>query len=212
VPVQARSAQLVADILKAAVRVLEREGAPRFTTIRVAEAAGVSVGSLYQYFPNKQAILFRLQLDEWEKTGATIDAILGDASRPPAQRLREMIRAFFHSECDEAPLRLALDAAAPSYHDAPESRARRRRSRRIVNAFVAAAAPRATSRQRTFAAELVFMTTTAVGKQLSERPQRRVEIEGWADAIADMLTTYLVRLAPPKPRARAGLPRPARKA
>ena len=74
-PVQARSTQLVADILKAAVRVLEREGALRFTTIRVAEAAGVSVGSLYQYFPNKQAILFRLQVDEWEATGATIDAI-----------------------------------------------------------------------------------------------------------------------------------------
>jgi AcrR family transcriptional regulator len=195
-PVQARSAQLVADILKAAVRVLEREGAARFTTIRVAEAAGVSVGSLYQYFPNKQAILFRLQVDEWERTGATIDAILGDATRPPAQRLRAMMRAFFHSECDEAPLRLALDAAAASYHDAPESRAGRRRSRRIVSAFVAAAAPRATARQRSFAAELAFMTTTAVGKQLSEREHSKAEIDRWADAIADMLSTYLARLAP----------------
>ena len=94
-------------------------------------------------------------------------------TRPPAERLRAMMRAFFRSECDEAPLRFALDAAAPSYHDAPESRAGRRRSRRIVNAFVAAAAPHATARQRRFAAELVFMTTTAVGKQLSEHPARR---------------------------------------
>jgi AcrR family transcriptional regulator len=195
-PIQARSTQLVADILKAAVRVLEREGAAHFTTIRVAEAAGISVGSLYQYFPNKQAILYRLQVDEWEQTGTTIDAILGDTTQPPAQRLRATIRAFFHSECEEAPLRLALDAAAPSYHDAPESRAGRRRSRRIVGAFVAAAAPHATARQRSFAAELVFMTTTAVGKQLSERRHRRAEIDGWADAIADMLTTYLARLAP----------------
>ena len=137
-PVQARSAQLVADILQAAVRVLEREGAQRFTTIRVAEAAGVSVGSLYQYFPNKQAILFRLQVDEWEKTGATIDAHPRRHQRDRrAKRLRATVRAFFHSECDEAPLRLALDAAAPSYHDAPESRAGRRRSRAIVGAFVA---------------------------------------------------------------------------
>ncbi|HEX3595288.1 MAG TPA: helix-turn-helix domain-containing protein [Polyangiaceae bacterium] len=75
-PVQARSTQLVADILKAAVRVLEREGPQRFTTIRVAEKAGVSIGSLYQYFPNKQSILYRLQLDEWEKTGATLEGIL----------------------------------------------------------------------------------------------------------------------------------------
>jgi AcrR family transcriptional regulator len=196
VPIQERSTQLVADILKAAVRVLEREGAQRFTTIRVAETAGVSVGSLYQYFPNKQAILFRLQLDEWEKTGATIDAILSDRSQLPASRLRTMIRAFFQSECDEAPLRLALDAATPNYHDAPESRAGRRRSRRIANRFVAAAAPQASPAQRRFAAELLFMTVTAVGKQVSERGPSRPEVERWADAIADMLIAYLAKLGP----------------
>ena len=52
-PRQARSERLVATILEAAIRVLAREGAQRFTTARVAETAGVSVGSLYQYFPNK---------------------------------------------------------------------------------------------------------------------------------------------------------------
>ena len=62
-PKQARSAELVASILEAAVQVLAEEGAQHFTTVRVAEKAGVSVGSLYQYFPNKAAILFRLQSD-----------------------------------------------------------------------------------------------------------------------------------------------------
>src|ERR1700743_2388846 len=104
-PQQERSERLVADILEAAVRVLAKEGAARFTTIRVAETAGVSVGSLYQYFPNKQAILFRLQQDEWEKTGAAIDTLLGDTTRAPDERLRATMRAFFQSECDEAPLR-----------------------------------------------------------------------------------------------------------
>jgi AcrR family transcriptional regulator len=204
-PTQARSTQLVADILKAAIRVLEREGAHRFTTIRVAEAAGVSVGSLYQYFPNKQAILYRLQLDEWDKTGAAIDAILGEAARPPAERLRVMVRAFFRSECDEAPLRLALDAATPSYHEESGSRAAGRRSRRIVAAFVAAAAPRANARQRRFAADLLFMTTTAVGKQLSERYPSAAEIDRWSDAVAGMLTSYLAHLGPRERRAgRAG--------
>ena len=64
-PKQARSAELVATILQAATQVLAQEGAGRFTTARVAEKAGVSVGSVYQYFPNKAAILFRLQSDEW---------------------------------------------------------------------------------------------------------------------------------------------------
>ncbi|HWK52418.1 MAG TPA: helix-turn-helix domain-containing protein, partial [Steroidobacter sp.] len=63
-PQQARSSQLVAALLQAAVQVLEKEGAHRFTTARVAEKAGVSIGSVYQYFPNKASILFRLQSDE----------------------------------------------------------------------------------------------------------------------------------------------------
>jgi len=67
-PKQARSTELVSAILEAAVQVLAAEGAQRFTSARVAEKAGVSVGSLYQYFPNKAAILFRLQSDEWRQT------------------------------------------------------------------------------------------------------------------------------------------------
>ncbi|MEO7730745.1 MAG: TetR family transcriptional regulator [Kofleriaceae bacterium] len=203
-PVQARSTQLVADILAGAIRVLEREGAPRFTTIRVAHEAGVSVGSLYQYFPNKQAILFRLQIDEWEATGATLEALLGDATRAPAQRLRDTIRAFFHSECDEAPLRLALAEAAPAYRDAPESSARRRRSNRLVQSFVAAAAPRATPRQRRFAAELILATMTSLGKQVSERGLARAEVDAWASAAADMLSAYLAQLIPKRRTGRTG--------
>ena len=80
-PRQARSTQLVSDILEAAVRVLAREGARRFTTARVADEAGVSVGSLYQYFPNKEAILFRLQTDEWMQTGELLVRILDDSTR-----------------------------------------------------------------------------------------------------------------------------------
>ena len=201
-PVQTRSTQLVAAILEAAIRVLERDGGQRFTTIRVAEAAGVSVGSLYQYFPNKHAILFRLQLDEWAATGASLEAILGDTARRPAQRLRDTVRAFFQSECDEAPLRLALADAAPVYRDSPASRAQRRRSRRVVGSFLAVAAPCATARQRSFAADLIFTTMSAIGKQISEREPTRAEVRAWADATAAMLSGYLAQLAPRATRSR----------
>jgi AcrR family transcriptional regulator len=59
-PVQQRSEHTVEAILAAATRVLIKEGAVGFTTNKVAERAGVSIGSLYQYFPNKESILAEL--------------------------------------------------------------------------------------------------------------------------------------------------------
>src|ERR1700743_590432 len=56
-PVQARSAASVEAILKATIQVLLSVGKERLTTTKVASRAGVSVGTLYQYFPNKRAFL-----------------------------------------------------------------------------------------------------------------------------------------------------------
>jgi AcrR family transcriptional regulator len=56
-PVQARSTASVDAILHATIQVLLRVGKERLTTTRVAFRAGVSVGTLYQYFPNKRALL-----------------------------------------------------------------------------------------------------------------------------------------------------------
>jgi AcrR family transcriptional regulator len=56
-PVQARSAASVDAILEATIQVLLNVGKERLTTTRVAMRAGVSVGTLYQYFPNKSALL-----------------------------------------------------------------------------------------------------------------------------------------------------------
>lgn len=59
-PEQDRSKATVETIVDAATRVLVKHGYDAFTTNRVAETAGVSIGSLYQYFPNKEALLSEL--------------------------------------------------------------------------------------------------------------------------------------------------------
>ena len=113
----------MATILQAATQVLAQEGAGRFTTARVAEKAGVSVGSVYQYFPNKAAILFRLQSDEWRQTQEMLSRILEDQARPPLERLRALVHAFVRSECEEAEMRVALSArpALPRRAGSPRS-------------------------------------------------------------------------------------------
>jgi AcrR family transcriptional regulator len=57
-PRQARSQATVDAIFEATIQVLLSDGLQRLTTIRVAERAGASVGTLYQYYPHKQALLF----------------------------------------------------------------------------------------------------------------------------------------------------------
>jgi AcrR family transcriptional regulator len=190
-PKQARSAGLVSTILEAAAQVLAKEGAPRFTTARVAEKAGVSIGSLYQYFPNKAAILFRLQSDEWRQTSDMLRAILEDATRPPLDRLRTLVLAFVRSECDEAGMRVALNDAAPLYRDAPEAQAAHASGEQIVQAFMQVALPDASEATRAMAGDLIKTTLSKVGKQFSESPRTPAEIEAYADAMADMFCAYL---------------------
>lgn len=193
-PQQARSTELVAAILQAATQVLAQEGAARFTTARVAEKAGVSVGSVYQYFPNKAAILFRLQSDEWQQTTQMLKTILEDRRKPPLERLHALVHAFIRSECEEADMRVALNDAAPLYRDAPEAKAAQASGDRIFMAFVKEALPKASKTTCALACELITATLSAVGKDFSESPRTPAEIKKYAGAMADMFCAYLMVL------------------
>lgn len=189
-PQQARSTELVAAILEAAIQVLAKESATRFTTARVAEKAGVSVGSVYQYFPNKAAILFRLQSDEWQQTTQLLRSILEQTDLPPLQRLRTLVHAFIHSECEEAQMRVALNDAAPLYRDAPEAVEVRAAGRRAFEAFMLELLPDVPEQTRALACDLILTTLSSVGKDFSGSPRTASEIEGYADGMADMFSAY----------------------
>ena len=190
-PRQARSSGLVTAVLEAAVQVLATEGAARFICARVAERAGVSVGSLYQYFPNKAAILFRLQTDEWRETTDLLRGILADRKRPPADRLRALVHAFVASECEEAQVRVALGDAAPLYRDAPEAQVARAAGRSTMVEFMLETVPDATDQQRDTATELIEMTLNLVAKRFSGEPRTAEAITTFSDALADMIVAYL---------------------
>lgn len=90
-PRQARAQATVNAILEATVQVLDREGLEAATTTRVAEVAGVSVGSLYQYFSHRDAILNALQDREFERSLQLLQAVLANANL--AKNPRETVSA-----------------------------------------------------------------------------------------------------------------------
>ncbi len=93
-PVQSRSAETVEAIFEGTIQVLLGLGSGRLTTTRVAARAGVSVGTLYQYFPNKQALLYAL-LDR--HLNLVAEAVEQACAREHGCPLRAMMEALVNA-------------------------------------------------------------------------------------------------------------------
>jgi AcrR family transcriptional regulator len=93
-PVQDRSRDTVTAILAATIRVLAEDGRA-LTTTRVAEVAGVSVGTLYQYFPNRQALITGVLADHLEAAIVAVEQTAEQVrDRPLAEATERVVRAF----------------------------------------------------------------------------------------------------------------------
>ena len=105
-PRQGRSRQTVHAVLGAVPRVIRREGIDAVTTNRIAEAAGVSIGSLYQYFPDKKAIFNALHERHVEDVHLVIERTVTERS----SSLDEFTRTLVEGLAD-------LHAAEPELHE-----------------------------------------------------------------------------------------------
>jgi AcrR family transcriptional regulator len=119
-PVQERSIELRNSILKAATYVLKKEGPFGFTTNKVADRAGVNIASLYQYYPNKEALLFHLVEIEWSTTFNAVFPILEDGKKSCRERLQLFVEKFYETEAEEFDLRQALGVAAVTISETKE--------------------------------------------------------------------------------------------
>ena len=98
IPRQARAAETAEAILEGAAQILEAGGLSGFTTNAVAERAGVSIGTLYQYFDDKNAILLALARQQVGLGLAEIArALSGEIDPTPDGRVRAMVRAAVHA-------------------------------------------------------------------------------------------------------------------
>ena len=113
-PVQARSAATVEAISEATIQVLLSHGADRLTTTRVAERAGVSVGTLYQYFPNKRSLLFATMEDHMNRVAVAVESACEDAyHKPLAEMIKQVVEAYVNVKMDRADISVALYKVAP---------------------------------------------------------------------------------------------------
>lgn len=113
-PKQQRSRQTVGAVLEAVHVVVKRHGPHALTTNRIAEVAGVSVGSLYQYFPDKQAIFTALHdrhvEDVRQAIKQTTDAW---ASAPLEEFTRELVQRLLDAHAEAADLHEIVSSAIP---------------------------------------------------------------------------------------------------
>jgi AcrR family transcriptional regulator len=172
-PLQSRSKVTVDVILEAAIRILESEGSLAMTTSRVAEVAGVSVGTLYQYFGNRDAILDALQDRELERATELLQSLLQRGAplsdRDLARRVVEGLMQLYQ--------------AAPALH-------------RVL----AVEGLRVSPKERVLAFDLRLVTAIRSFLSLSKAPLRRTNLDAAAFVIyqsvrASMLAYLLERPA-----------------
>lgn len=113
-PKQQRSRQTVDAVLEAVEVVVKRHGAQAITTNRIAEVAGVSVGSLYQYFPDKQAIFTALHDRHVDDVRQVITQTMAAwAAAPLEEFTRELIQRLMNAHAQAAELHEIVSSAIP---------------------------------------------------------------------------------------------------
>jgi AcrR family transcriptional regulator len=191
-PTQERSRVTVGAILQAAARVLVAEGAGAASTNRIARIAGVGIGTLYQYFPSREAIFGALASQHAEEMLALLArhaGPLGDA--PPEVAVPAFIRAMAAAHAIAPKLHLALTETLLS--SGPEALAAiRDPGRALVRAWLER--HRGAIRPRDLDAATFLLTTTveaAIHAQILEEATRLSD-PSWLAELEDLLLAYLV--------------------
>ena len=160
-PIQERSRATVEAILEGTIRVLLDEGFETLTTTRVAEVAGVGVGTLYQYFPAKESLLFALLEREMSALEEELLGALGATENESLEaRVTATIDALLRHKRAHAELGVVLQAHMPRFDGIRVVRAT---VRRIVSAFAVMIRPSLPARMDDAEVQLVaMMVATAV--------------------------------------------------
>jgi AcrR family transcriptional regulator len=176
-PVQARSAASVDAILEATIQVLLDVGKERLTTTKVAYRAGVSVGTLYQYFPNKSALLQAVLRRHLEQVTQAIDRVCREqrASTLP-QMATALINAFLEAKMKDVKTSVALYSVSSDVDGAKIARQMGLRSNKAIVAMLTSAREPLT-RDSQLVASMLQSAMGGVSRRLleSDAPEKHFE-------------------------------------
>lgn len=192
-PQQARSRAMVDRIVEAGRAVLVDAGYDAFSTNKVAQQAGISPGSLYQYFPDKDAVIDVIVDRYWDEIADRIAAALSDrvGSQPGPGMVRDTVDALLRAlEYDRALLRVVAEDL-PVSHSRERRTALERRVRDLTTLFLATA-PGATGASPAMTAWMLTVVAENVALRWVLDQPTGIEREQVIDEMVTLVGAYLL--------------------
>ena len=193
-PKQKRAHATVADILAATARIIEREGHEALTTNEIARVAGVGVGSLYQYFATKEAIVLALQEEHFARMGDAFIARMEELERAPLHELVHGLATLMRtSELLNSKLSREL-LAVPSRTRPKAVQHLEQRCAEILHRALMRLAPRADAAALRIPVFLVVQTVEALILSASQYRPRGLTRQRFTQELAQLVIRYLAPL------------------
>jgi AcrR family transcriptional regulator len=191
IPVQARAAVTVEAIFEATIQVLLSHGPERLTTTRVAQRAGVSVGTLYQYFPNKQSLLFAVLEDHLDKVAAAVELA---CERARGKRLSEMVQhvveKFVDAKMQRTDISTALYRVSAEVGGPALVKRTAERSRRALEAMLKTA-PDAALQPERFAIQMMFSAMAGATRSVLEAGATPMMVQKLREHLVLLCKSYM---------------------
>jgi AcrR family transcriptional regulator len=190
-PVQARSAASVEAILEATIQVLLHGGKERLTTTRVASRAGVSVGTLYQYFPNKSALLQAILKRHLVEVANAIELVCKEQKGSTLRQMATaLINAFLQAKMRDAKTSVALYSVSSDVDGAKIAQQMGTRSNKAIVAMLASACEPLTTDPQ-LVASLLQGVMVGVSRRLLESDAPEKQFDTLRQELIFLVCAYL---------------------
>lgn len=167
-PLQARAGVTVEAICEATIQVLLSHGADRLTTTRVADRAGVSVGTLYQYYRNKRSLLYAVMEEHLDRVATAVEAACEQSCHKPlAEMIKQVVEVFVDVKMDRADISVALYQVAADVGGPALVKRAGQRMRKAVEAMLQTA-PDTKSAPDTFAIDTMLAAMSGTMRSMLE--------------------------------------------